>query len=354
MSPSISERVDTKTARIFIVDDETVNVRLLERILRFTGYENLTGITDPTQVSSLCQALAPDLILLDLMMPDMDGYEVMGQIRALPGGENVPILVLTADIAPAARDRALSGGAKDFLTKPFDQMEVLLRVKNLLETRFLYLDQRDRNLMLEDRVQERTRDLLESKHALEESQTEMLQRLAQAAEYRDDDTGQHTQRVGEMAALLARQIGMSEERVALIRRAAPLHDVGKIGIPDAILLKPAKLTSEEFATMKTHAAIGAALLKDGQSPLVQVAEIIALTHHEKWDGSGYPQGLKGEEIPLEGRIVAIVDVFDALTNERPYKKAWLVSEALAEIQRSAGQHFDPRVAGAFLRLPFAR
>jgi putative two-component system response regulator len=342
--------VDTKAARIYIVDDEPVNVRLLERILKNSGYTNLTCFGDGRQLLAHCETQLPDLIMLDLMMPGFSGYQVMEQTGTLPDGKHLPILVLTADSTPSARERALSGGAKDFVTKPFDQVEVLLRVKNLLETHFLYLDQRDRNRELEERVQERTHDLMESKLALEESQIEMLQRLAQAAEFRDDDTGQHTRRVGDMAAMLAQQLGLAEERVALIRRAAPLHDVGKIGVSDLILLKPGKLTAEEFATMKTHAAIGAALLKDGQSPLVQVAEIIARSHHEKWDGNGYPLGLKGEEIPIEGRILAVVDVFDALTNERPYKKAWPVEEALAEIERSAGTHFDPQVVAAFLLL----
>ena len=330
-------------ARILIVDDEPANIRLLQRILQSAGYRDVATCADSREVQGLCQAHAPDILLLDLMMPHLDGFGVMEQLCALEGNEFLPILVLTADINPQTKERALSGGAKDFLTKPLGSVEVLLRVKNLLETRFLHLAQQQQNRTLEERVVERTRDL-------ENSQSEMLQRLAQAAEFRDDDTGQHTQRVGEMAARLAEKLGIDAQRIALIRRAAPLHDVGKIGIADEILLKPGKLTDEEFAIMKTHAAIGAALLRNGHSDLVQLAEIIAHTHHERWDGRGYPRNLAGENIPIEGRILALVDVFDALTNERPYKKAWTREDALAEIERNAGTQFDPTAAAAFLQM----
>ena len=324
-------------ARILIVDDEFVNVRLLERILENAGYTNLCSTTDPRRVPEMCQAQPSDLILLDLMMPHLSGFEVLEQLKPLIAAHTyLPVLILTADISAQAREKGLAGGAKDFLTKPFDSTELLLRVGNLLQTRFL-------NQHLEERVRERTR-------ALEESQVEMLERLAQAAEFRDDDTGQHTRRVGELAARVARALGLDEARAELIRRAAPLHDVGKIGIADAILLKPARLTPEEFAVIQGHAAMGARLLREGRSELVQMAEVIAHTHHEKWDGTGYPRGLRGEEIPIEGRILAIVDVFDALTHERPYKKAWPVEQALAEIRAQSGRQFDPRVAEAFLRV----
>jgi putative two-component system response regulator len=336
-------KLDIKNARILIVDDEPVNVVLLERVLRQAGYQWLTGTTDPRQVASLREEKAPDIILLDLQMPYLTGFDVLEQLQADKEAAYLPVLVLTADITPSARQRALSGGAKDFVTKPFDQVEVLLRVRNLLETRLLHLRQRDQNRLLEEKVKERTRDL-------ERSQGEMLQRLAEAAEFRDDDTGQHTQRVGEMAAQLTRELGLGDQRAQLIFHAAPLHDVGKIGIADAILLKPGKLAPEEFEIMKTHAAIGAALLKEGHSPLVQMAHVIALTHHEKWDGSGYPQGLRGQDIPIEGRITAVVDVFDALTHERPYKNAWPIHHALAEIEAAAGAHFDPEVTRAFQKM----
>lgn len=331
-------------AKILIVDDEPANVTLLERTLARWGYANHISTTDAREVVSLFEQHRPDIILLDLMMPHLDGFEVMEQLKPLiPDSCYLPILVLTADITPEAKRKALAGGAKDFLTKPFDATELLLRIGNMLETRRLHLELQGHNQTLEERVRERTAEL-------EDSQVEVLERLSQAAEYRDDDTGQHTQRVGCISALLAEELELPAARVDLLRRAAPLHDVGKIGISDLILLKPGKLTDEEFKTMKTHTVIGAAILRSGHSDLVQLAESIALSHHERWDGSGYPNGLAAEQIPIEGRIVAIVDVFDALTHDRPYKKAWPLQEAIQEIENQSSHHFCPRVVGAFLQL----
>ncbi len=201
----------------------------------------------------------------------------------------------------------------------------------------------DQNRMLDLKVQERTRDL-------RETQLEVVRRLGMAAEFRDDDTGQHTQRVGQMSALIAKEIGRPDSEVALIRRAAPLHDVGKMVVTDEILLKPGKLTAAEFAQMQTHTTIGAKILSGSRFPILQLATEIALTHHERWDGSGYPHGLAREAIPLPGRIVAVVDVFDALTHERPYKAAWPVAAAVAELRRQRGRQFDPNVVTAFLAL----
>jgi putative nucleotidyltransferase with HDIG domain len=249
---------------------------------------------------------------------------------------------LTADITPEAKRRALTEGALDFLTKPFDATEVLLRIKNLLQTRLLHLQLREQNEVLDEKVRERTADL-------EATQVEILERLALAAEYRDDDTGEHTKRVGETTARIAEALDWSQAEVELIRRAAPLHDVGKIAIPDSILLKPGKLTPEEFERMKTHTSLGAQMLSGGEFPLLQLAEQIALTHHERWDGTGYI-GLREESIPMAGRIVTVADVFDALTSERPYKKAWPVSEAIEEIQRQSGHQFDPRIVEVFLKI----
>ncbi len=329
---------------VLIVDDEPLNVMLLRHILESAGYGCLISTSEPREVADLCQTHAPDLLLLDWMMPHISGLDVLQGLRAaLKPGEFLPVMVLTADASPPTRRTALSQGAQDFLTKPFDQAEVLLRVRNLLATRLLHVQQQDANRRLEERVEERTR-------ALVASQVEVLERLAQAAEFRDDDTGQHTRRVGDLAAQIAREAGLDEEQSELIRRAAPLHDVGKIGVSDTILLKPGKLTNEEFDIIKTHTLLGAQLLRDGSSPLIALAECIARSHHERFDGRGYPGALEGENIPLEGRIVAVADVFDALTHERPYKRAWPVEEALAEIQKGAGTQFDPRVVEAFLRL----
>jgi putative two-component system response regulator len=331
-------------ARILILDDQRPNVQLLGRILQQAGYTAVAGITDPLQVLTLFEAFQPDLILVDLHMPVMDGFAVMEALsRRIPTGTYLPILVITADITPETKRRALSAGARDFLSKPFDTTEVLLRIKNLLETRLLQLQLQNQNQELETKVRERTREL-------EQAQIEILQRLAQAAEFRDDDTGQHTQRVGRLAALLAEMLGLPKERVELIRLTAPLHDIGKIGIPDRLLLKPGRFTGEEFEDMKAHADIGARILSGSQHTLLRMAEEIAHTHHERWDGSGYPQGLANVAIPLTGRIVAVADAFDALTHERPYKHAWPVAEALDEIARQSGEKFDPYVVEALLRL----
>lgn len=348
-----------QAAKFLIVDDEWANVRVLEQMLEEYQWGQVTSTTNPEEVLPLYTLHQPDIILLDLMMPGLDGFGVMEQLKTvIPATTYLPILVLTADITPEAKRQALTAGAKDFLTKPFDATELLLRIWNLLEARFLHLELKNQNLTLEEKVHERTVELeiansniLKHVREVEESQVEVLDRLARAAEFRDDDTGQHTRRVALAAALLARKVGLPDTQISLIQRAAPLHDVGKIAISDLILLKPDKLTTEEFNIMKSHAQVGAALLAGGRSDLVQIAERIAHTHHERWDGSGYPRGLKGEEIPLEGRILAIADVFDALTHGRPYKKAWPIEEAVTEILNQSGRQFDPRLVQAFAALP---
>ena len=334
-----------KRARILIVDDQEPNVRLLEGILqRMIDPAGLRSTTDPREVITLYTEFQPDLILLDLHMPHIDGFKVMEELKPLiPAVVYLPILVITADVSPEAKQRALTGGAKDFLTKPFDPIEVLLRINNLLETRFLHRELQNQNQILEERVRERTQEL-------EDAHIEVLERLARAAEYRDDETGQHAMRIGQTSALLARALELPPAQAMLIRRAAPLHDMGKIAIPDHILLKRGRLDPEELEVMKTHTTIGAKILSGGEFPLLQLAEEIALTHHEHWDGTGYPQKLRGEDIPLAGRIVALTDAFDAMTHIRPYKKAWRVTEAVAEIKQCRGTQFDPRLVDAFLTL----
>lgn len=346
------------SSRILIVDDEFSNVLLIETVLHSAGYTNISTTTDSMSVVRLCEQETPDLILLDLMMPGIDGYEVMARLQPLLQAERyLPILVLTANTLPEVKHRALSAGAKDFLGKPFDIDELLLRVRNLLETRSLYTLMQSQNRALEERVAHHTRELSQSNktlrnlnNQLENSQIEVLTRLAQATELRDDDTGQHTQRVAHLAASLAAYMNLQEEQVELIRRAALLHDVGKIGVSDSLLLKPSRLTTEEFESVKMHTTLGAALLADGVTPEVQLAQQIALTHHECWNGSGYPQGLCRNEIPLESRILAVVDVFDALTHDRPYKKAWSTQDALREIANCSGSQFDPLVVNSFLEM----
>lgn len=346
-----ANRLDLSQARVLVVDDEPANVVLLQRLLELDGYKFIATETDSRNVATRCVQFQPDIILLDLMMPYLDGFQVLSSIRPYLHGETyLPVLVLTADITPETKRRALAEDTRDFLVKPFDRGEVLLRVRNLLETRFLYRELGRQNEDLEIRVRERTVELENSRREVEDSQREVLQRLSQAAEFRDDDTGQHTQRVGETAGALAMVAGLDMEHASLIRRAAPLHDVGKIGISDTILLKPGKLTEDEFETMKMHTLIGGAMLANGQSPLVNLAHNIALTHHERWNGKGYPHGIREEEIPIEGRILALVDVFDALTHERPYKKAWTREAAAEEILRGSGQQFDPHLIPHFMRV----
>jgi putative two-component system response regulator len=339
----MSKKLHPVDARILVVDDEPANVRLLERMLEQGGYLNVESTTDPLQAYGLLERFAPDLILLDLHMPRLDGFAIMQHIRSTqPEDSYFPILVLTADASPETRRRALAGGARDFLAKPLDVDEVLLRIANMLDIRFLQLKLREDNDELEHRVSERTVEL-------EESYIETFERLALAAEYRDDDTGQHTIRVGRMAALLAKELGSSQSDIVLLERAAGLHDVGKIGVPDSILLAPRKLTAEEFDVVKGHTQIGARILSGSRSPLLNMAEEIAWSHHERWDGSGYA-GVIGESIPMTGRITTVADVFDALTHSRPYKEAWPLDEAIGEIARQRAIQFDPDVVDAFLKM----
>jgi putative two-component system response regulator len=328
--------------RILIIDDEPANVRMLECVLSEGGYRNYRAITDPRQTLQVLDEFKPDLILLDLLMPYVDGFLVLKQIaRQAAPDSYLPILVLTADVTRKTKQKALSAGAHDFLTKPFDITEALLRIRNLLETRLLHLQLAHQNTVLEQKVKERTRDL-------EEAQYEMLERLSIAAEYRDDETDEHAKRVGLMSERLAIALGVSAERAAVIRRAAALHDIGKIGIPDAILLKPGKLTPEEMQIMRTHTVIGSRILSGSLSALLQTAEVIASTHHERWDGKGYWRGLAGEAIPLEGRIVTVADAFDAMTHDRPYRRALSLDTALNELCRNSGKQFDPTVVAALV------
>jgi cyclic di-GMP phosphodiesterase len=338
---------ETKPARILIVDDQEQNISLLRRILARAGYENIASTTIPAEVLSLKEQFQPDLVLLDLHMGDMNGFQVLQALVTTPrGADHLPVLMITADDSAEVKRQALALGAKDFVRKPFDSAEVLLRIRNLLETRFLYQTLRDQNSELERKVVERTKEL-------EESRLEVLERLAVAVEFRDDDTGNHTKRVAEVSATLAEAIGLPPATVELIRRAAPLHDIGKVAIPDNILLKAGPLTAPEFATMKTHTVIGSVMLADGRSELVRVSQRIARSHHEWWDGSGYPDKTSREAIPLEARIVAIADFLDALTHDRPYRPAWSLADTLEEIAARAGIHFDPKIAGALARIDWS-
>jgi putative two-component system response regulator len=338
-----SNPLDVTHANILIVDDEPANVRLLESMLRMEGYVNLTSLRDPRSVLKQYQAQRFDIILLDINMPHLDGFQVMAQLRTLNLESYIPILVLTAQADTATRLRALEAGAKDFVSKPFIRQEVLTRIRNILEVRLAHNYLKTQNHLLDQKVQERTREL-------EETRLEIIRRLGRAAEYRDNETGLHIIRMSKYSEMLGRAAGMNPTESAILLDASPMHDIGKIGIPDRILLKPGKLDAGEWAVMKTHATIGAEILSGHASALLETARLIADTHHEKWDGSGYPRGLKAQNIPLVGRVVAVCDVFDALVSRRPYKQAWPVEEAIAEIKSQSGRHFDPELVGLFMQM----
>ncbi len=341
MNSNPIQLIDSKAARLLIVDDEPTNLKLLDKMLRSEGYENLTLIQDPREVLAAYEHAVPDVILLDLNMPHLDGFAVLEQLKSRLHLNMPPVLVLTAQQGREIRLRALADGARDYLTKPFDRFELLARVRNLIDAHQLHKLVMMENEVLESRVRERTCELRETR-------LQIVQRLGRAAEYRDNETGLHILRMSHTTALLARQFGWDQQQCELLLHASPMHDIGKIGIPDHILLKPGKLDPAEWAIMKTHTVIGANILEGDSSELLTLAREIALTHHEKWDGGGYPGGLRGDAIPLSGRLVAIADVFDALTSERPYKKAWPVDAALDYIRENRGTHFDPDIVELFL------
>jgi putative two-component system response regulator len=342
--------------RILVVDDEPANVLLLERLLDMAGYGNIRSTSDPTHVEALYAAFRPDLILLDLHMPTLDGFAVMQRLSHLIDAEDyIPILVLTADVTHTSSRAALQGGAKDFVTKPFDNLEVLARVSNLLDTRSLHMQLRRQNDSLEQTVRERTAELERAIDRLEVAgrdlrlaQEETIHRLSLAAEFRDDETSRHIERMSRYCAILATRAGMDERDSELLRIASKMHDIGKLGIPDAILLKPGPLTAEEFEVMKGHAEIGHQILDGSRSELASVGAVLAWTHHEKVDGSGYPRRLRGEQIPLEGRIAAIADVFDALTTDRVYRGAFTLPAALSMLRDGRGTDFDADLLDLFL------
>lgn len=327
---------------ILIIDDEPANLKLLDKMLRSQGYQSLVLVDDPRVAIDLYLTTRPALILLDINMPHLDGFQLMEQLKALNDPLLPPIVILTAQYGKDYLLRALAAGARDFIGKPFDRNELLMRVRNLLDVQMAHRLVHDQKAVLEEMVRSRTEELRRTR-------LQIVQRLGMAAEYRDEETGNHILRMSHMCALLARAIGWSEDDCELILNASPMHDIGKIGIPDAIMLKPGKFEPHEWEIMKTHAAIGEKLLDGDDSDLMCMAREIALTHHEKWDGSGYPNGLDGEAIPLSGRIAALADVFDALTSVRPYKKAWTVEAAVDLIKDNSGRHFDPALVEVFLQ-----
>lgn len=330
-----------KSSTIFIIDDEPANLKLLDKVLGSQGYLYRVLIQDPRDVIAKYHENRPDLILLDINMPYLDGYQVMQQLMSLEDPLLPPIVILTAQKAQDYLLRALDAGARDYINKPFDRSELLMRVRNLLEAQFAHLMLYDQKATLEDLVEQRTREL-------NRTRLQIVQRLGKAAEFRDEETGDHIIRMSHMCAFLAKKIGWSDAQCELILNASPMHDIGKIGVPDAILKKPGGLDDPEWELMSAHALIGAKLLEGDDSDLLVMAREIALTHHEKWDGSGYPYGLKAEEIPVSGRIAAIADVFDALLSVRPYKKAWTLEEVVKFFNDHKAKHFDPDLVDVFI------
>ena len=339
--------------KILTVDDEVKNLTLLEAILTPLGYEVETAQSGKEALAKV-EASPPDMILLDVMMPEMTGYELCKRLKAEESTQIIPIVMITALVDKESRVRGIEAGADDFLTKPVDKIELTARVKNLIKVKEYNDSIKDWSRMLQDKVIEQTAMLrqsfeqLQGAHAnLEKAHLDTLIRLSVAAEYKDEDTANHIHRMSAYARIVAENMGLSEDQVRLIVHASPMHDVGKIGIPDHILLKPGKLTPEEWSIMKSHTLIGERILADADDDFTKAGRVIALSHHEKWDGSGYPKGLKGEDIPLLGRITAIADVFDALTSKRPYKAPMSNEKAFGIIEKSVGNHFDPGVGKAF-------
>jgi putative two-component system response regulator len=335
---------DILHARILIVDDMEVNIRLLEQMLRNAGYDAIEFTTQPAEVSELHRSKRYDLILLDMQMPGMDGFQVMEALKEIETGDYLPVIVVTAQ--PSHKLHALQAGAKDFISKPFELAEVLARVHSMLEVRLLHKELHQHNEMLEQRVRERTADL-------QQSNLETIFTMTRAAEHKDEDTGAHVQRISYYSRELARMMRLDEGFVDKIFFASPMHDIGKIGIPDHILLKPGEFDDDEWEIMKSHAAMGAEILGNSKSPYLQMGAQIALNHHERWDGGGYPGGKKGEDIPLAARIMNICDVYDALRSKRPYKPAFDHAKAMDIItngdERTSPGHFDPAIHAVFIQ-----
>lgn len=325
--------MDETNARqtILIVDDTPANIDVLTNVLR-SQYRVKAAVTGEKALAAIQESI-PDMVLLDVMMPGMDGYEVCRRLKQDPRTARVPVIFVTVRDSDDDEEQGLSLGAVDYITKPINPAITLQRVSTQLA---IYNQERH----LEKLVQERTQQL-------NESRLEIIRRLGRAAEYKDNETGLHVVRMSHYARIIANRIVDNEAWSELIFQAAPMHDIGKIGIPDHILLKPGKLDEKEWKLMRKHPKIGHDIIGSHDSPLLQMAADIAMAHHEKWDGSGYPKGLAKESIPLAARIIAVADVFDALTTVRPYKTAWPVPDAVAFIQSEAGAHFDPQVVEAF-------
>jgi putative two-component system response regulator len=363
-SPTNDENCTPRDACVMIIDDESINIEIVKAYLEEEGFENLIATTEASKAMDMLREQKPDIVLLDIKMPEISGLELLRMMRRDREMMMIPAIVLTAANDPQVKLQALRLGASDFLAKPVDPSELTLRLENVLAVKAYQDHLADYSEKLEQQVRVRTEELVHSRQ-------EAIHCLARAGEFRDDDTGRHVTRVGRYAAMIASELGFPQAAVDLIEQAAQLHDVGKIGIPDAILHKPGKLDPQEFEIiqehcnigrriinplsheesirLKTHTSVGLQIMGSTNSPVLRLAAVIAATHHEKWDGTGYPKGLAGNAIPIEGRIVAVADVFDALSSARPYKEAFPIERCLKILIDSRGKHFDPRVLDAFLR-----
>ena len=368
-SPAVSSPVDDAavfadpraTAKIAMVDDEPINIKVARRHLQNVGYQNFITTTDASTAFSLIAREKPDVVLLDVMMPQVNGIEILRAVRADAHLLHIPVLILTASTDAATKLKALDAGATDFLAKPVEPSDLVPRIRNALIVKAHHDHLARYSEQLEQQVRARTAEL-------EVSRLQVILCLARAAEYRDDTTGRHVIRVGRYVTILARELGFPDRDAEMLGLAAQLHDVGKIGLPDGILLKPGKLTPEEFTVVKRHCDIGYRIVQplhaddlktikivcdtgtSGlRSPLLAMAARIANTHHERWDGNGYPHRLAGQDIPIEGRITSVADVFDALTTARPYKEAYTPEKALQIMEEGRGTQFEPAILDALHR-----
>ncbi|WP_020589210.1 response regulator [Desulfobacter curvatus] len=336
MEDQISKRT------ILIVEDNPENIDVLVGILQ-KSYRLKIATSGEKALRIVAQGESPDLILLDIQMPGIDGYEVCRRLKEDPATRQIPVIFVTALSSVNEEEKGFALGCVDYIIKPVSPPVVRQRIKTHMT---LY----DQNRILEEKVAQRTQQLKNAFLRIKESSLETIHILSKAAEYRDEDTGSHIYRMSNYSAAIAVKMGLSEKIVESILYAAPMHDVGKIGIPDSILLKPGELTADEFNIMKQHTLIGAKILENSKTEFIRLGETIALTHHEWWNGNGYPRGLKEKEIPLEGRIIAVADVFDALTTKRPYKDPFPLEVSFRIIEENRGRQFDPDIVDAFFSI----
>ena len=334
-------------ATVLLCDDELMNRKVASKILSKEGY-SIIEAQNGQEAIDILHVKRIDLILMDLMMPVMDGYEAIKIIKNDDELSNIPLIIISALSDREAINKGLELGGDEYLTKPFDIIEFRLRIRNAIKLGVYQNMLKDNGSLLESQVREKTKELRNALDEVQKSEKDIISILSKAAEFRDNETSAHTLRVGEISALIAKKLGWNDDEVELMRLAAPMHDVGKVGIEDIILLKPGKLDDREFGRMKKHSEIGHSILSQKETPLLKLAAEIAYTHHEKYNGSGYPRGLSGDDIPLSGSIVAVVDVFDALLSRRPYKMAFSLEKTLEIIENDSGIHFHPKVVEVFL------